>query len=78
MIMRRAPKRLRASWPHTHILLHRWICHHRSAFNLETAVDCDLHCGRGQDENLIKQIKNDLFNDRTSAHRFLANHLRLF
>ena len=39
---------------------------------------CDLYCARGQDENWIKMIKNNLASDRTSAHRFLANHLRLF
>ena len=38
----------------------------------------DLYCARGQDENLIKMIKNDLASDRTSDHRFLANHMRLF
>jgi hypothetical protein len=38
----------------------------------------DLYCARGQDENFIKAIKNDLGSDRTSDHRFLANHLRLF
>lgn len=38
----------------------------------------DLYCARGQDENFIKMIKNDLASDRTSDHRFLANHLRLF
>jgi hypothetical protein len=38
----------------------------------------DLYCARGQDENCIKRIKNDLASDRTSDHRFLANHLRLF
>lgn len=38
----------------------------------------DLYCARGQDENYIKMIKQDLASDRTSDHRFLANHLRLF
>jgi len=38
----------------------------------------DLYCARGQDENWIKMIKNDLASDRTGDHRFLANHLRLF
>jgi hypothetical protein len=38
----------------------------------------DLYCARGQDENWIKMIKNDLHSDRTSDHRFWANHLRLF
>jgi hypothetical protein len=38
----------------------------------------DLYCARGQDENFIKVVKNDLASDRTSDHTFLANHLRLF
>jgi hypothetical protein len=37
-----------------------------------------LYCARGQDENFIKVLKNDLASDRTSDHTFLANHLRLF
>lgn len=47
----------------------------------EATPECvyrDLYCARGQDENYIKMIKNDLAADRTSDHRFLANHLRLF
>ena len=38
----------------------------------------ELYCARGQDENFIKALKNDLASDRTSDHAFLANHLRLF
>ena len=38
----------------------------------------ELYCARGQDENFIKAVKNDLSSDRTSDHAFLANHLRLF
>jgi hypothetical protein len=38
----------------------------------------DLYSARGQDENFIKMLKNDLASDRTSDHRCLANHLRLF
>lgn len=38
----------------------------------------DLYCARGQDENFIKMVKNDLASDRTSDHHFLANHMRLF
>jgi len=38
----------------------------------------DLYCARGQDENYIKAVKNDLASDRTSDHGFIANHLRLF
>ncbi|MCP4283241.1 MAG: IS1380 family transposase, partial [Gammaproteobacteria bacterium] len=37
-----------------------------------------LYCARGQDENYIKMIKNDLASDRTSDQSFLANQLRLF
>ena len=35
------------------------------------------YCGRGQAENLIKQVKCDLHSDRTSASTFLANFGRL-
>lgn len=42
------------------------------------AIYRDMYCPRGQDENFIKAIKNDLGSDRTSDHSFLANHLRLF
>ena len=38
----------------------------------------DLYCARGQDENFIKMLKNDLACDRTSDHAFRANHMRLF
>ena len=38
----------------------------------------DLYSARGQDENFIKMLENDWARDRTSDHRFLANHLRLF
>lgn len=37
----------------------------------------DLYCARGQDENFIQAVKNDLASDRTADHAFLANHLRL-
>ena len=35
------------------------------------------YCARGQAENLIKQVKDDLKSDRTSASSFLANSARL-
>jgi len=38
----------------------------------------NLYSARGQDENFIKYVKNDLAADRTSDRSFLANHLRLF
>jgi hypothetical protein len=43
-----------------------------------TGLYRDLYSARGQDENFIKMLKNDLASDRTSDHRFRANHLRLF
>ena len=38
----------------------------------------ELYCPRGQDENYIKHLKNDLSGDRLSDQSFKANHLRLF
>ena len=37
----------------------------------------DLYCARGNGENDIKAMKNDLHSDRTSATTFLANATRL-
>lgn len=37
----------------------------------------DLYCARGNGENAIKAVKNDLHSDRTSATTFLANATRL-
>src|SRR6478672_6030259 len=37
----------------------------------------DLYCARGNGENDIKAVKNDLHSDRTSATSFLANATRL-
>jgi hypothetical protein len=37
----------------------------------------DLYCARGNCENAIKAVKNDLHSDRTSATTFLANAMRL-
>jgi Transposase DDE domain group 1 len=37
----------------------------------------DLYCARGNGENDIKAVKNDLHSDRTSATSFLANAMRL-
>lgn len=37
----------------------------------------DLYCARGQAENYIKHLKNDLAADRTSCTSFLANCMRL-
>jgi hypothetical protein len=37
----------------------------------------ELYTARGQDENFIKMVKNDLAADRTSASGFWANQMRL-
>lgn len=37
----------------------------------------EIYCARGQAENFIKQLKNDLASDRTSCTTFLANCMRL-
>jgi hypothetical protein len=36
-----------------------------------------FYCGRGDQENRIKEFKADLAGDRTSCHRFSANQFRL-
>jgi hypothetical protein len=36
-----------------------------------------LYCGRGDPENRLKELKNDLQMDRTSCSSFLANQLRV-
>ena len=40
-------------------------------------VYTEIYCGRGQAENFIKGLKNDLESDRTSCTTFLANCMRL-
>jgi hypothetical protein len=37
----------------------------------------EFYCDRGDVENRIKELKDDLLSDRTSCHRFLANQFRL-
>jgi hypothetical protein len=37
----------------------------------------EFYCDRGDVENRIKELKDDLFSGRTSCHRFLANQFRL-
>ena len=37
----------------------------------------DVYCQRGEMENRIKEQQLDLFADRTSCHRFVANQFRL-
>jgi len=40
-------------------------------------VYTEIYCARGQAENFIKHLKNDLESDRTSCTTFLANCMRL-
>ncbi len=37
----------------------------------------EIYCARGQSENFIKHLKNDLASDRTSCTSFIANCMRL-
>jgi hypothetical protein len=37
----------------------------------------DVYCQRGESENRIKEQQLDLFADRTSCHRFVANQFRV-
>ena len=37
----------------------------------------DLYCARGDIENRIKEIKCDLFSNRTSCHNWCLNQFRL-
>jgi len=37
----------------------------------------EFYCGRGEQENRIKEMKLDLGSGRTSCHRFMANQFRL-
>jgi len=39
---------------------------------------CEFYCPRGEMENRLKEQQLDLFSDRTSAHRFEVNQLRLW
>lgn len=48
--------------------------------NLENLSDVEayeFYCGRGEQENRIKEMKLDLSSGRTSCHSFLANQFRL-
>jgi hypothetical protein len=44
---------------------------------LDARAIYELYCGRGDQENRIKELKLDLESGRTSCHRFLANQMRL-
>lgn len=44
---------------------------------LEAEAAYDLFALRGEMENRIKELKNDLAIDRTSCHRFIANQFRV-
>lgn len=53
----------------------RFVITNRS--DLKPAVLYNRYTDRGQTENYIKALKNDLAMDRLSCHRFLANQFRL-
>jgi hypothetical protein len=48
-----------------------------SHLNLSDEEAYGFYCGRGEQENRIKEMKLDLSSGRTSCHRFLANQFRL-
>ena len=43
----------------------------------ETEALYNRYARRGQMENRLKELKNDLQMDRTSCHRFVANQLQV-
>jgi hypothetical protein len=45
--------------------------------NLSDVETYEFYCGRGEQENRIKEMKLDLSSGRTSCHSFLANQFRL-
>jgi hypothetical protein len=45
--------------------------------NLSDVEAYEFYCGRGEQENRIKEMKLDLSSGRTSCHSFLANQFRL-
>jgi hypothetical protein len=53
----------------------RYVVHNRPTGTAEATYA--FYCQRGNQENRIKEMKLDLFCDRTSCERFLANQLRL-
>lgn len=48
-----------------------------SLLNLSDVEAYEFYCGRGEQENRIKEMKLDLNSGRTSCHSFLANQFRL-
>src|SRR6266487_3178329 len=65
---------------HTHNWSFGWITikiHNKIKYLKVPTYDEDLYCARGNCENDIKAVKNDLHSDRTSATMFLANATRL-
>jgi hypothetical protein len=50
---------------------------HWAGPELDQEAIYQLYCGRGNQENAIKESKLDLASGRTSCHRFLANQARL-
>jgi DNA-directed RNA polymerase subunit N (RpoN/RPB10) len=74
------------SWPHSRRVLMkaevteqgdnpRFVVTSLAAGDAEALYD--LYARRGEMENRIKELKNDLQMDRTSCHRFVANQFRV-
>jgi hypothetical protein len=54
----------------------RFIVTYLTGLDADTLYE-DIYCARGQAENYIKHLKDDLAADRTSCTSFLANCMRL-
>lgn len=63
-----------AQGPRRHFLVSSW-----SAAQIAPAkLHAEYYCPRGEMENRIKEHQLDLFSERTSAHEFEVNQLRLW
>ncbi len=80
----------KTTWPHRRRVIFKTegvVCPDRDPKNNMRFVVTNLkwtsknvykfYCQRGDAENRIKELKNDLAMDRTSCHRFLANQFRV-
>jgi hypothetical protein len=74
------------SWPQAHQVIERIEIAHgqvNARFvvtnlpSLSAREVYEFYCGRGEQENRIKEMKLDLNSGRTSCHRFVANQFRL-
>jgi len=77
------------SWPHERRVIvkaevmpkfgdnPRFVVTNIARFQVDADAVYEFYTRRGDVENRIKEVKNDLAADRTSCHRFVANQFRL-